>query len=75
MLVKKPNPNGGHAKKKARILVCWNFQEVHPDEMTSSKTPFYHFLRLALSIASHRGQPIECWDVATAFLCARRCGD
>ena len=37
MLVVKPNPEGAKGKKKARIVVCGNFQTVHQDEMTSSK--------------------------------------
>ena len=43
--------------------------------MTSSKTPSYPMLRMLLSLASYRGWPIETWDVSTAFLCARLCGD
>ena len=35
---------------------------------TASKTPGYPSLRMALSVASHMGWPIECWDVSTAFL-------
>ena len=61
--------------KKARIVICGNFQEVHPDEFTASKTPSYPSLRMALSVASHMGWPIECWDVSTAFLYARLFGD
>ena len=69
--VRKLNPSSG--KKKARIVICGNFQEVHPDELTASKTPSYP--SLALSVASHMGWPIECWDVSTAFLYARLVGD
>ena len=61
ILVPKPNVHGGPARKKARIVICGNFQEVHPDEFTASKTPSYHALRMALSVASHMGWPIECW--------------
>ena len=75
ILVTKPNVHGGPARKKARIVICGNFQEVHPDEFTASKTPSYPSLRIALSVASHLGWPIECWDVATAFLYARLFGD
>ena len=32
---------GGPARKKARIVICGNFQEVHPDKFTTSKTPSY----------------------------------
>ena len=38
ILVTKPNVYGGPARKKARIVICGNFQEVHPDEFTASKT-------------------------------------
>ena len=36
ILVTKPNTHGGQARKKARIISCGNFQEVHPDEFTAS---------------------------------------
>ena len=75
MLVVKPNPEGEKGKKKARIVVCGNFQTVHQDEMTSSKTPSYPMLRMLLSLASYQGWPIETWDVSTAFLYARLYGD
>ena len=75
ILVIKPNVHGGPARKKARIVICGNFQEVHPDEFTASKTPSYPALRMALSVASHMGWPIESWDVSTAFLYARLFGD
>ena len=75
ILVTKPNVHGGPARKKARIVICGNFQEVHPDEFTASKTPSSPSLRMALSVASHMGWPIECWDVSTAFLYARLFGD
>ena len=39
ILVTKPNIHGGPARKKARIVICGNFQDVHPDEFTASKTP------------------------------------
>ena len=39
ILVTKPNVHGGPANKKARIVICGNFQELHPDEFTASKTP------------------------------------
>ena len=58
-----------------RNVICGNFQEAHPDEFTASKTPSYPSLRMALSVASHMGWPIECWDVSTAFLHARLFGD
>ena len=34
ILVTKPNVHGGPARKKARIVICGNFQEVHPDAGT-----------------------------------------
>ena len=75
VLVTKPKIHGGPARKKARIVICGNFQDVHPDEFTASKTPSYPALRMALSVASHMGWPVECWDVSTAFLYARLFGD
>ena len=75
VLVVKPNPEGVKGKKKARIVVCGNFQTIHQDEMTSSKTPSYPMLRMLLSLASYLGWPIETWDVSTAFLYARLYGD
>ena len=36
ILVTKPNIHGGPARKKARIVICGNFQDVHPDEFTAS---------------------------------------
>ena len=56
-------------------MVCGNFQSVHQDEMTSSKTPSYPMLRKLLSLASYQGWPIETWDVSTVFLHARLYGD
>ena len=70
-----PTRKGQKERKKARIVVCGNFQTVHPDEMTSSKTPSYPMLRMLLSLASYKGWPIETWDVSTAFLYARLYGD
>ena len=75
VLVVKPNPEGVKGKKKARIVVCGNFQTIHQDEMTSSKTPSYPMLRMLLSLASYQGWPIETWDVSTAFLYARLYAD
>ena len=60
----------GPAGKKARIVILGNFQEVHPDEFAASKAPGYSSLRIALSVASRMGWPIECWDASTAFLYA-----
>ena len=67
ILVTKPNVHGG---PKARIVICGHFQEVHPDEFTASKTPSYPALRMAFSVASHLGWPIECWDVSCVPVCA-----
>ena len=75
ILVTKPNIHSGPARKKARIVICGNFQDVYPDEFIASKTPTYVALRMALSVASHMGWPVECWDVSTAFLYARLFGD
>ena len=75
ILVTKPNIHGGPARKKTRIVICGNFQKVLPDEFTVSKIPGYSSLRMALSIASHMGWRIECWDMSAAFLYARLFGD
>ena len=37
ILVTKPNVHAGPARKKARIVICGNFQEAHPDEFTTVK--------------------------------------
>ena len=71
--VTKPSVHGGPARRTARIVICGNFQDVHPDEFTAAKAPGYPWL--APSLASHMGCPIECWDVSTAFLYARLFGD
>ena len=47
ILMTKPNVHGGPARKKARIVICWNFQEVHPHELTASKTPSYPSFRIS----------------------------
>ena len=47
-----------------------NFQDVHPDEITASKTPGYPSLGMALSAASCMGWLVECWGVSTAFICS-----
>ena len=39
ILVTKPNIHGGPARKKARIVICGNFQDVHPDEFTALENP------------------------------------
>ena len=73
--VTKPNIHGGPTRKKARIVICGTFQLVCPGEFTASKAPGYPSLRIALSVASRMGWPMECWDASTAFLYARRFGD
>ena len=55
ILVSKQNVHGRLARKKARIVICGNFQDVRPDEFTASKTPGYPSLRMALS-ALHMGR-------------------
>ena len=49
ILVAKPNVHGGPARKTAKIVTYGNFQDVHPDEFTASKTPGYP----SLSCISH----------------------
>ena len=61
-VMRGPQAQGGSARKKARIVICGIFQEVHPDEFTACKTPSYPSLRMALY-------------VSTAFLYARLYGD
>ena len=41
ILATKPNIHGGRARKKARIVICGNFQEVDPGEFAASKAPCY----------------------------------
>ena len=40
VMVKKPNGDGTH-KKKARVVVCGNFQQVQPGEETCANTPSF----------------------------------
>ena len=69
VMVKKPNGDGTH-KKKARVVVCGNFQQVQPGEETCANTPSFPMLRVLVSIASLHGWPVASWDVSTAFLYA-----
>ena len=45
VMVKKPNGDGTH-KKKARVVVCGNFQQVQPGEETCANTPSFPMLRV-----------------------------
>ena len=67
ILVTKPNIHGGPARKKAQIVICGNFQDVHSDEFIASKTPGYPSLRMALSrIGGFRPAACGCcWYLST----------
>ena len=69
VMVKKPNGDGTH-KKKARVVVCGNFQRVQPGEETCANTPSFPMLRVLVSLASLHGWSVASWDVSTAFLYA-----
>ena len=69
VMVKKPNGDGTH-KKKARVVVCGNFQQVQPREETCANTPSFPMLRVLVSLASLHGWSVASWDVSTAFLYA-----
>ena len=69
VMVKKPNGDGTH-KKKARVVVCGNFQQVQPGEETCANTPSFPMLRVLVSLASTHGWSVASWDVSTAFLYA-----
>ena len=45
VMVKKPNGDGTQ-KKKARVVVCGNFQQVQPGEETCANTPSFPMLRV-----------------------------
>ena len=66
VMVKKPNGDGTH-KKKARVVVCGNFQQVQPGEETCANTPSFPMLRVLVSLASLHGWSVASWDVSTAF--------
>ena len=68
-MVKKPNGDGTH-KKKARVVVCGNFQQVQPGEETCANTPSFPMLRVLVSLASLHGWSAASWEVSTAFLYA-----
>ena len=68
-MVKKPLGDGTH-KKKGRVVVCGNFQQVQPGEETCANTPSFPMLRTLISLASLYGWAVESWDVSTAFLYA-----
>ena len=55
----QPNRDGTHLKK-GRVVVCGNFQQVQPGEVTCANTPSFPLLRTLISLA-----------VSTAFLYAQ----
>ena len=69
VMVKKPNGGGTH-KKKARVVVCGNFQHVQPGEDTCANAPSFPILRVLVSVASLHGWSVASWDVSTALLYA-----
>ena len=69
VMVKKPQGDGTH-KKKGRVVVCGNFQQVQPGEETCANTPSFPMLRTLISLASLYEWAVESWDVSTAFLYA-----
>ena len=69
VMVKKPLGDGTH-KKKGRVVVCGNFQQVQPGEETCANTPSFPMLRTLISLASLYEWAVESWDVSTAFLYA-----
>ena len=44
VMVKKPLGDGTH-KKKGRVVVCGNYQQVQPGEETCANTPSFPMLR------------------------------
>ena len=69
VMVKKPQGDGTH-RKKGRVVVCGNFQQVQPGEETCANTPSFPMLRTLISLAALYGWAVESWDVSTAFLYA-----
>ena len=68
-MVKKPLGDGTN-RKKGRVVVCGNFQQVQPGEETCANTPSFPMLRTLISLASLYRWAVESWDVSTAFLYA-----
>ena len=69
VMVKKPQGDGTH-RKKGRVVVCGNFQQVQPGEETCANTPSFPMLRTLISLAALYKWAVESWDVSTAFLYA-----
>ena len=69
VMVKKPKGDGTH-RKKGRVVVCGNFQQVQPGEETCANTPSFPMLRTLISLAALYRWAVESWDVSTAFLYA-----
>ena len=69
VMVKKPQGDGTH-RKKGRVVVCGNFQQVQPGEETCANTPSFPMLRTLISLAALYRWAVESWDVSTAFLYA-----
>ena len=69
VMVKKPQGDGTH-RKKGRVVVCGNFQQVQPGEETCANTPSFPMLRTLISLAALYKWAVESWNVSTAFLYA-----
>ena len=65
---KKPPDETGYKRKKARGVVCGNFEEDHGNEVTFTANLDASSFRAALATAAHRDWSIGVLDVSTAFL-------
>ena len=76
VMVKKPNGDGTH-KKKARVVVCGNFQQVQPGEETCPNTPSFPMLRvvgfLGITTWMVSGE-LGCFHSVSLCLTSRRTG-
>ena len=65
---KKPPDESGYKRKKARGVVCGNFEEDHGNEVTFTANLDASSFRAAVATAAHRDWSIGVLDVSTAFL-------
>ena len=69
VMVKKPQGDGTH-RKKGRVVVCGNFQQVQPGEETCANTPSFPMLRTLISLAALYRWAVESWGrVNCVFIC------
>ena len=61
VMVKKPQGDGTH-RKKGRVVVCGNFQQVQPGEETCANTPSFPMLRTLISLAALYKWAVESWE-------------